>query len=50
MMGHAIADISPRASMEVALAATIAMAALAHLAAHDVEFPPSMKHRRQTLL
>jgi MFS transporter, FHS family, glucose/mannose:H+ symporter len=29
LMGHAIADISPRASMEVALAFTIAMAALA---------------------
>src|SRR5208282_2420983 len=29
IMGHAIADISPRASMEVALAATLAMAALA---------------------
>jgi fucose permease len=29
IMGHAIADISPRASMEVALAFTIAMAALA---------------------
>jgi fucose permease len=29
MMGHAIADVSARASMEVALAATIAMAALA---------------------
>ncbi len=28
-MGHAIADVSARASMEVALAATIAMAALA---------------------
>jgi fucose permease len=29
IMGHAIADISPRASMEIALAFTIAMAALA---------------------
>jgi fucose permease len=29
LMGHAIADISPRASMEVALAFTLAMAALA---------------------
>jgi len=29
IMGHAIADVSPRASMEVALAFTIAMAALA---------------------
>jgi fucose permease len=29
IMGHAIADISPRASMEVALAFTIAMAAIA---------------------
>ena len=29
IMGHAIADISPRASMEVALAFTIAIAALA---------------------
>jgi hypothetical protein len=28
-MGHAIAHTSPRASMEVALAATIAMSALA---------------------
>jgi fucose permease len=31
IMGHAIADVSARASMEVALAATIAMAALALL-------------------
>ncbi|MGA7873119.1 MAG: MFS transporter [Candidatus Binatus sp.] len=29
IMGHAIADVSPRASMEVALTATLAMAALA---------------------
>jgi nitrate/nitrite transporter NarK len=29
LMGHAIAHTSPRASMEVALAATIAMSALA---------------------
>ncbi len=29
IMGHAIADVSARASMEVALAATIAMSALA---------------------
>ena len=29
IMGHAIADISPRASMEVALAFTVAMAVLA---------------------
>jgi fucose permease len=29
VMGHAIASVSPRASMEVALAFTIAMAALA---------------------
>jgi hypothetical protein len=29
LTGHAIANTSPRASMEIALAATIAMAALA---------------------
>lgn len=38
LMGHAIADVSARASMEVALAATIAMAALAlSLRAIDLE-------------
>ena len=38
IMGHAIADVSARASMEVALAATIAMAALSlSLRAFDLE-------------
>lgn len=37
IMGHAIADVSARASMEVALAATIAMAALA-LSLRTIDF------------
>jgi fucose permease len=53
LMGHAIAQVSARASMEVALAATIAMAALAlSLRAFDIESDSgtSMKHQGQTLL
>ena len=38
IMGHAIADVSPRASMDVALAFTIAMAALALRCARSRSF------------